>query len=174
MTYSDTLTYGSFAFPVGQRTSQRFESRRRQATAIVMLGVLGAEFGAELQPSRRKAGEDADKTNALEGFGISKHAYSMHTSKYYFGIFIIYCILYYNISMLFPLISQYALKFRLRYCTFVELMSTNKYLIIFFRQGTDVPSASSRHGSTSVTHAHSPRGRRPAGARIHRLGTIPR
>ncbi|KAJ8302878.1 hypothetical protein KUTeg_019274 [Tegillarca granosa] len=32
------------------KTSSTFESRRKQATAIVMLGVIGAEFGHEIEP----------------------------------------------------------------------------------------------------------------------------
>ena len=62
----------------GQKLSQSFESRRKQATAIVMMGVLGAEFGAEIEPSRRKGGEEKA---VVEGFGITKYSHAMHTSK---------------------------------------------------------------------------------------------
>ena len=63
--------------------SQTYAARRRQATAIVMLGVLGAEFGAEMEPSRRKSAATTgpDKKNVMEGFGLTKYSHSMHTSK---------------------------------------------------------------------------------------------
>ena len=59
--------------------SSTFENRRKQATAIVMLGVIGAEFGAEMEPSRRKAFEE--KKKVAEGFGISNYSHARHTSK---------------------------------------------------------------------------------------------
>ena len=65
------------------KISQGFDSRRRQATAIVMLGVLGAEFGAEIEPNRRKTIEESQKnnTNAIDGFGPTKYSHAMHTSE---------------------------------------------------------------------------------------------
>lgn len=63
--------------------SETFESRRKQATAIVMMGVLGAEFGAEMEPSKRHSITDQQqkKKNVVEGFGIQKYSHAMHTSK---------------------------------------------------------------------------------------------
>ena len=68
----------------GKSRSEAVDSRRRQATAIVMLGVLGAEFGAEMEPSRRKpaAADGAEKKSVMDGFGLTKYSHSMHTSEY--------------------------------------------------------------------------------------------
>ena len=95
----------------GRARPEVVDARRRQATAIVMLGVLGAEFGAEMEPSRRnkaatmtsdaatKAGAptgsalvahaQGEKKNVMEGFGLTMHSHSMHTSKYcwYFYVY---------------------------------------------------------------------------------------
>ncbi|KAK3086238.1 hypothetical protein FSP39_015629 [Pinctada imbricata] len=65
------------------KISSSFESRRKQATAIVMLGVIGAEFGHEIEPSRRKL-EDPKKTgkkSSQEGFTLTNYSLSRHTSK---------------------------------------------------------------------------------------------
>ncbi|CAH1778713.1 unnamed protein product [Owenia fusiformis] len=68
--------------PIRKLTSS-FESRRRQATAIVMLGVIGAEFGQEMEPSKRKSTTETPqkKSSVAEGFGITKYSHAMHTSK---------------------------------------------------------------------------------------------
>ncbi|XP_025115150.1 WD repeat-containing protein 7-like isoform X3 [Pomacea canaliculata] len=64
------------------KMSVTFDSRRRQATAIVMLGVIGAEFGQEIEPSRRRV-QDTKKTKlkSQEGFSLSNYSLSRHTSK---------------------------------------------------------------------------------------------
>ena len=65
------------------KTSVSFENRRRQATAIVMLGVVGAEFGQEIEPSRRKT-EEAKKAKggkSQEGFNLSNYSLSRQTSQ---------------------------------------------------------------------------------------------
>ena len=62
------------------RMSTPFESRRKQAMAIVMLGVLGAEFGQEMEPSKRKAPEDSKK-RVVDGFGLSNYSHARHTSE---------------------------------------------------------------------------------------------
>ena len=68
--------------PTHHHLSASFESRRKQATAIVMMGVLGAEFGAEIEPSKRKSpGEQLSNRNIVEGFGLTKYSHSMHTSR---------------------------------------------------------------------------------------------
>jgi len=51
------------------------ESRRRQATAIVLMGVIGAEFGASMES---KAG---DQTKVAEGFGLTNYMHARNTSK---------------------------------------------------------------------------------------------
>ncbi|XP_071092027.1 WD repeat-containing protein 7-like isoform X2 [Haliotis cracherodii] len=64
------------------KVSVSFESRRKQATAIVMLGVIGAEFGHEIEPNRRKVEEiKKGKRNVQEGFSLTNYNLSRHTSK---------------------------------------------------------------------------------------------
>lgn len=65
-----------------QKASSSFESRKKQATAIVMLGVIGAEFGHEIEPSRRKLEElKKNKKSAQEGFTLQNYSLARHTSK---------------------------------------------------------------------------------------------
>jgi hypothetical protein len=51
-----------------------------------MLGVIGAEFGQEIEPSRRKSSvvslAESEKKKVVEGFGIKKYSLAMHTSKF--------------------------------------------------------------------------------------------
>ncbi|GFS16350.1 WD repeat-containing protein 7 [Elysia marginata] len=67
------------------KLSVSFESRRKQATAIVMLGVIGAEFGHEMEPSRSKSEEGKRTANGgkgtVEGFSLTNYSLSRHTSK---------------------------------------------------------------------------------------------
>ena len=44
------------------------ESKRRHATAVVLLGVIGAEFGQDIE-DRRKGGESRNRA-PVEGFGL--------------------------------------------------------------------------------------------------------
>lgn len=67
--------------PVHRTSSYSFESRRKQATAIVMLGVIGAEFGHEIEPSRRKIELTKKSKKEQEGFTLSNYSLSRHTSK---------------------------------------------------------------------------------------------
>lgn len=64
-----------------QHASLSFENRRKQATAIVMMGVLGAEFGAEIEPSRGKVTDERRKKSVVEGFGLTNYSHARHTSK---------------------------------------------------------------------------------------------
>jgi hypothetical protein len=59
------------------KQSKIHESRHKQVTAIVMMGVIGAEFGASLED------ESADKSVTAEGFGLTNYAHARHTSRYY-------------------------------------------------------------------------------------------
>ena len=52
------------------------ESRRRQATAVVLLGVIGAEFGGSMES---KAG---DQVGIAEGFGLTNYTHARNTSTY--------------------------------------------------------------------------------------------
>uniref|UniRef100_A0A8C4X166 Uncharacterized protein n=1 Tax=Eptatretus burgeri TaxID=7764 RepID=A0A8C4X166_EPTBU len=72
----------------GRKLQAPFEERRKQATAIVLLGVIGAEFGAEFQPSRLQAGTESRTRSSgqvPEGFGPaaagSDYSLARHTSK---------------------------------------------------------------------------------------------
>ncbi|KAM7369368.1 hypothetical protein PAMP_013640 [Pampus punctatissimus] len=70
--------------PNAKKISNSYEERRKQATAIVLLGVIGAEFGAEIEPPkgsvRARAGGQAP-----EGFGLtsggSNYSLARHTCK---------------------------------------------------------------------------------------------
>ncbi|XP_076813155.1 WD repeat-containing protein 7-like isoform X1 [Clavelina lepadiformis] len=69
---SDDLVTGTHS-----STKVSFEVRRRHATAIVILGVIGAEFGQELEPRQ------AQRINSdiPEGFGIMDYSLARHTCK---------------------------------------------------------------------------------------------
>ncbi|XP_022084868.1 WD repeat-containing protein 7-like isoform X1 [Acanthaster planci] len=62
-----------------KKLSTSFESRRKQATAIVMLGVIGAEFGAEIQPSRLQ-GSPSNRP-VQQGFGMNDYSLARHTAQ---------------------------------------------------------------------------------------------
>ncbi|XP_071788146.1 WD repeat-containing protein 7-like isoform X1 [Asterias amurensis] len=62
-----------------KKCSTSFESRRKQATAIVMLGVIGAEFGAEIQPSRLQG--TPTHRQVQQGFGMSDYSLARHTAQ---------------------------------------------------------------------------------------------
>jgi len=50
------------------------ESRRQQATAIVLMGVIGAEFGASME------GKTGDQNRIAEGFGLTNYTHARNTS----------------------------------------------------------------------------------------------
>ncbi|XP_078408277.1 WD repeat-containing protein 7 isoform X2 [Cetorhinus maximus] len=67
-----------------KKLSSSYEERRKQATAIVLLGVIGAEFGAEIEPP--KLPTRTRSTNQVpEGFGLtsggSNYSLARHTCK---------------------------------------------------------------------------------------------
>ncbi|GCB70482.1 hypothetical protein scyTo_0005686 [Scyliorhinus torazame] len=67
-----------------KKLSSSYEERRKQATAIVLLGVIGAEFGAEIEPP--KLPTRTRNTNQVpEGFGLtsggSNYSLARHTCK---------------------------------------------------------------------------------------------
>ena len=64
------------------KPSRSFESRRKQATAIVMLAVLGAEFGLEILPTKRVVEEPKKGKKGLEGFTLNNYSLAQHTSKF--------------------------------------------------------------------------------------------
>lgn len=46
-----------------------------------MMGVLGAEFGQEMEPSKRKDKEDKRKQQAVKGFSSTDYSHARHTSE---------------------------------------------------------------------------------------------
>jgi len=61
------------------------ESRRRQATAVVLMGVIGAEFGASVD---NKTG---DQIGIAEGFGLTNYTHARNTSQCICCLFIGSC-----------------------------------------------------------------------------------
>ena len=53
-----------------------------------MMGVLGAEFGQEMEPAKRKDKDDKKKQQAVKGFSSTDYSHARHTSEY---IFIVCC-----------------------------------------------------------------------------------
>jgi len=59
------------------------ELKRKQTTAVVLLGVIGAEFGQDVSEgsTRRRASEDQRrKSSVVEGFGIGNNNLARLTS----------------------------------------------------------------------------------------------
>lgn len=57
--------------------------KRKQTTAVVLLGVIGAEFGQDVSEgsTRRRASEDQRrKSSVVEGFGIGNNNLARLTS----------------------------------------------------------------------------------------------
>ena len=53
-----------------RRPSRSMELKRRQATSIVLLGVIGAEFGQDVGDNKRKSETELRKKTTVEGFGL--------------------------------------------------------------------------------------------------------
>ncbi|KAJ8373841.1 hypothetical protein SKAU_G00044210 [Synaphobranchus kaupii] len=70
--------------PNAKKISNSYEERRKQATAIVLLGVIGAEFGAEIEPPKLPSRARAT-AQAPDGFGLttggSNYSLARHTCK---------------------------------------------------------------------------------------------
>ena len=52
-----------------------YEGRRKQATAIVMMGVIGAEFGTAVKV------EGEEGRNIADGFNLTNYTHSRNTSE---------------------------------------------------------------------------------------------
>nr|XP_039254137.1 WD repeat-containing protein 7-like [Styela clava] len=68
--------------PTAQRLS--YETRRRQATAVIILGVIGAEFGQEMEPSRSNnasPSKSQSKSEIPEGFKLTNYSMARNTCK---------------------------------------------------------------------------------------------
>ncbi|XP_072309175.1 WD repeat-containing protein 7 isoform X2 [Eucyclogobius newberryi] len=81
----DDITAGCLSNlpPNAKKICNSYEERRKQATAIVLLGVIGAEFGAEIEPS--KGARVRTGGQAPDGFGLttggSNYSLARHTCK---------------------------------------------------------------------------------------------
>ncbi|XP_035246138.1 WD repeat-containing protein 7 isoform X3 [Anguilla anguilla] len=82
----DDITAGCLSNlpPNAKKISNSYEERRKQATAIVLLGVIGAEFGAEIEPPKLPSRARAS-AQAPDGFGLttggSNYSLARHTCK---------------------------------------------------------------------------------------------
>ncbi|XP_054842949.1 WD repeat-containing protein 7 isoform X1 [Eublepharis macularius] len=81
----DDISAGSLSgFPQMKKISMSYEERRKQATAIVLLGVIGAEFGAEIEPPKLLT-RPRSSSQIPEGFGStsggSNYSLARHTCK---------------------------------------------------------------------------------------------
>ncbi|XP_067003219.2 WD repeat-containing protein 7 isoform X2 [Anabrus simplex] len=66
-----------------RKPSSMAELKRKQTTAVVLLGVIGAEFGQDISESgtRRRTSEDQRrKSSVVEGFGIGHNNLARRTS----------------------------------------------------------------------------------------------
>uniref|UniRef100_A0A665VWX9 WD repeat domain 7 n=1 Tax=Echeneis naucrates TaxID=173247 RepID=A0A665VWX9_ECHNA len=83
----DDITAGCLSNlpPNAKKISNSYEERRKQATAIVLLGVIGAEFGAEIEPpkgsARARTGGQAPEGFGLTSGGSSNYSLARHTCK---------------------------------------------------------------------------------------------
>ncbi|CAM9308021.1 unnamed protein product [Lampetra planeri] len=83
----DDITAGCLSNlpPNAKKISNSYEERRKQATAIVLLGVIGAEFGAEIEPPkgafRSRAGGQVPEGFGPTSGGSSNYSLARHTCK---------------------------------------------------------------------------------------------
>uniref|UniRef100_A0A1B6MPX3 WD repeat-containing protein 7 n=1 Tax=Graphocephala atropunctata TaxID=36148 RepID=A0A1B6MPX3_9HEMI len=64
-----------------RKPSSVAELKRKQTTAVVLLGVIGAEFGQDMGDTSRKRSEDQRrKSSVVEGFGIGNNNLARLTS----------------------------------------------------------------------------------------------
>ncbi|XP_068107400.1 WD repeat-containing protein 7 isoform X2 [Hyperolius riggenbachi] len=81
----DDLAAGCLSnLPPLKKAAPSYEERRKQATAIVLLGVVGAEFGAEIEPPKLLT-RPRSSSQIPEGFGLttggSNYSLARHTCK---------------------------------------------------------------------------------------------
>ncbi|XP_053989982.1 WD repeat-containing protein 7 isoform X11 [Hylaeus volcanicus] len=66
---------------VARKPSSVAELKRKQTTAVVLLGVIGAEFGQDVTTMNQKRdNEQRRKSSIVEGFGIGNNNLARHTS----------------------------------------------------------------------------------------------
>ncbi|KAG8226379.1 hypothetical protein J437_LFUL007778 [Ladona fulva] len=65
-----------------RKPSSIAEAKRRQTTAVVLLGVIGAEFGQDMETNKRRSAEEEQrrKRGSIEGFGIGNNNLARLTS----------------------------------------------------------------------------------------------
>lgn len=70
--------------------SSLVDRRRKKSVAIILLGVIGSEYGQEIEKSKRKTGltPDERKKSIVEGFGAGSYSLSMQVSSALFSILI--------------------------------------------------------------------------------------
>ncbi|UYV71208.1 WDR7 [Cordylochernes scorpioides] len=57
------------------------ELHRKKITAIILLGVIGAEYGHEMETSRRRSHDDYKKKPVIDGFSLANNSLTRRTSK---------------------------------------------------------------------------------------------
>ena len=73
----------------GRGLASLAERRRKKSVAIILLGVIGSEYGQEIEKSKRKtAPPDERKKSIVEGFGSGNYNLSMQTSSALFSLLI--------------------------------------------------------------------------------------
>ncbi|XP_023288986.1 WD repeat-containing protein 7 isoform X2 [Orussus abietinus] len=66
---------------IARKPSSVAELKRKQTTAVVLLGVIGAEFGQDVTTaSQKRDNEQRRKSSVVEGFGIGNNNLARHTS----------------------------------------------------------------------------------------------
>lgn len=69
---------------IARKPSSAAELKRKQTTAVVLLGVIGAEFGqdvaANASQTQRRDSDQRRKSSVFEGFGIKNNNLARHTS----------------------------------------------------------------------------------------------
>ncbi|XP_015596599.1 WD repeat-containing protein 7 isoform X10 [Cephus cinctus] len=67
--------------PTARKPSSVAELKRKQTTAVVLLGVIGAEFGQDVATvNQRRENDQRRKSSVVEGFGIGNNNLARHTS----------------------------------------------------------------------------------------------
>ncbi|XP_042906902.1 WD repeat-containing protein 7 isoform X2 [Parasteatoda tepidariorum] len=64
-----------------RRPSSATEGKRKQTTAIVLLGVIGAEYGHEIETSKKSTPDDQKRRSVVEGFGLTNYSLARYTSQ---------------------------------------------------------------------------------------------
>ncbi|KAK0082310.1 hypothetical protein PV325_010690 [Microctonus aethiopoides] len=66
---------------ITRKPSSVAELKRKQTTAVVLLGVIGAEFGQDVATTnQRRDSDQRRKSSVVEGFGIGNNNLARHTS----------------------------------------------------------------------------------------------